>query len=619
MKKLMLSLCLSLACAAAAMADTYLGYTNTHFERTGGVRLGNSEKQGLAIKLTSEKLDRLRGKRVLGVRAVFGTSNMDGLEFFVATSLDGEPLYSQAFGGGSPSWKEFRFDTPVDIGDADELYVGYTLTCMQSYKPLQFDGSKGLSGRSFYYTGSGWFDCQGNGADLGCPNIQVIVDDADFTDITLKDLSAGGYYVAGQTYGHGGQVLNFGTVPIGSFDVSFSIGGGEPLVRSFTELDIAPGQTFDFDLGEYAAGEAGNLDFELSVTAVNGAATDADPADNSVAQAVYVYPAGMRHSLLLEGFTGQMCDNCPAGHQAIAEALASYGGDVVEVFHHVGFTPDDFTMAEESFYLNFFSGQQGFAPSFMVNRMTATGNQAPAQSPNVGSVIATLMQAASVQPYVSVEVNTDYDEARRHVKGSVDVFTHVMPDADTVMVSLFVVQDSILTYQVNGGSAYAHRYAYRGSLYGQVGVRADLAEGATVSLPVDYVLPDAIQSTYSGTLIPTDPDRMYLVAIVSRYLIAPDGTYDCPVYNAAMVPMCADNHTAGIGGVASAPDLAPVVAVDGGRVSVSGDCSRAEVFDSAGRLVRSGSGGSVFSLPRGLYVVRASGCGGSVVRKVAVR
>ena len=63
----------------------------------------------------------------------------------------------------------------------------------------------------------------------------------------------------------------------------------------------------------------------------------------------------------------------------------------------------------------------------------------------------------------------------------------------------------------------------------------------------------------------------------------------------------------------------PVVAVDGGRVSVSGDCSRAEVFDSAGRLVRSGSGGSVFSLPRGLYVVRASGCGGSVVRKVAVR
>ena len=231
MKKLMLSLCLSLACAAAAMADTYLGYTNTHFERTGGVRLGNSEKQGLAIKLTSEKLDRLRGKRVLGVRAVFGTSNMDGLEFFVATSLDGEPLYSQAFGGGSPSWKEFRFDTPVDIGDADELYVGYTLTCMQSYKPLQFDGSKGLSGRSFYYTGSGWLDCQGNGADLGCPNIQVIVDDADFTDITLKDLSAGGYYVAGQTYGHGGQVLNFGTVPIGSFDVSFSIGGGEPLVR----------------------------------------------------------------------------------------------------------------------------------------------------------------------------------------------------------------------------------------------------------------------------------------------------------------------------------------------------------------------------------------------------
>lgn len=619
MKKLMLSLCLSLACAAAAMADTYLGYTNTHFERTGGVRLGSSEKQGLAIKLTKEKLDQLRGKRVLGVRAVFGTSNMDNLEFFVTTRLGGEPLRSQAIGGGSPSWKEFRFDTPVEIGDADELYVGYTLTCVSAYKPLQFDGSRGLAGRSFYYTESGWLDCHDYSVDLGCPNIQVIVDDAHFTDITVKDFAAGGYYVSGHDYSYGGQVLNFGTEPISSFDVSFSIGSAEPQVYSFAGLSIAPGQTYDFDLAEYAATEAGDMPFELRVTAVNGSATDADPADNSVAKTVYIYPAGIRHSLLLEGFTGQGCDNCPEGHRAIDEALRAYGGDVVEVFHHVGFTPDDFTMAEESFYINFFSGQHGFAPSFMVNRMTGTGSLAPAQSPTVGGVLSMLVQAEAVQPYVSVGVNTDYDDATRHVTGTVDVFTHVVPDADTVMVSLFIVQDSVISYQVNGGSAYVHRYAYRGSLFGQIGVRADLVKGSTVSFPVDYVLPDAIESTYNGTLIPTDPGNMYLVAIVSRYLIAPDGTYDCPVYNVAMAPMCADNYTDGLRDVSSPAHGAPEVTVSGGLVSVSGPCSRAEVFDTAGRLVRSGSGEAVFSLPRGLYVVRASAAGGSVVRKVAVR
>ena len=183
MKRLLTLFCLSALLAAPAAADKYIGYTNTDFDRTGGVRFGTSETQGLAIKLPKEKLDQLRGKQIKGVRAVFGTRNMESLEFFISTDLAAAPVYTQVSDGGSASWKDFEFDTPYTIGDEDVLYVGYKLTALTAYRPLQFDRSMELADRSFYYDGTAWNDAFGQ--ELGCACLQLIVDDAAFTDITV--------------------------------------------------------------------------------------------------------------------------------------------------------------------------------------------------------------------------------------------------------------------------------------------------------------------------------------------------------------------------------------------------------------------------------------------------
>lgn len=620
MRKLFITLCLSLGFVSAAVADTYISYSTDNFDRKGGVRFGNSETQGLAIKLPKEKLDMLRGKQIKGVRAAFGTRNMSDLKFFVSTDLSATPAYTQTASGGDASWNDFMFDTPYTIGDEQELYVGYTLTANKSYLPLLLDLSNGLADRAFCYDGSGWRDAYGT--LQGNPTVQLIVDDMSFTDLTVKGFSTSGYYVADKAYTYSGEVYNFGTQPINSFDVTFRIGNSEPQVLSFTGLNISSHGNYSFSLSDYASSEYGDMPIELSVSNINGAA-DADASDNTALNSVYIYPAGMRHSLLLESFTGQSCPNCPTGHQNINTALSRFDGDVVEVFHHIGYYPDNFTMKEEMFYLNFYGTAGTFAPAFMVNRMASETSGVPVQnSLNAGTILQMLTYASTIQPYFGIDINSNYDEATRTAKGSVDIFTHVMPDADTLMVSLLLVQDSIVATQSAGSDNYVHRYVYRGSLFGNFGIRANLEKGTTVGFPFEYELPESIVSTYyEGEMDPlpsidTDPSNMYLVAVVSKYKVNSDGTLDCPVYNVAKVKLCADNVAMGIDDVENT--AAPAIDLSGNVLTVKGSCNRVEVYDMSGRMVRSASGAVSLSLPSGLYVVRASGASGSVARKVVV-
>ena len=623
MKRLLTVFCLSALLASPAAADSYIGYTNTEFDRTGGVRFGNSETQGQAIKLPKEKLDLLRGKQIKGVRAVFGTRNMETLTFFVTTDLNAAPLYTQEADGGTASWRDFDFDTPYTIGDEDVLYVGYTLTALTAYRPLQFDNSMELADRSFYYDGSGWNDAYGQ--NIGCACLQLIVDDADFTDITVKNFSANGYYLAGHPYKYTGQVLNFGTETINSFDVVFRMGNGDEQTCPYTDVNLGSNETFDIEFPEYVSSESGELPIEVSVANINGQDADADASDNAVTADIYMYPSDMKRAVLLEDFTGQSCSNCPTGHRAINSALEEFNAcDVVEIFHHIGYQPDNFTMAEELFYINFNSGGGRYAPAFMVNRMAGESSSSPVQNVSTGAVLNMLNAASAIQPYVDVQIASNYDEATRRVSGNVNVFTHVMPESDNTLLGLFIVQDSIIATQLGASDSYVHRYVYRGSLFGDYGSIIHLEKGNTVSVPFEYELPDEIVSTYFEgqpgydelPSVPTDPDNMYLIAVVSQY--STDNDYsEYQVYNVCSVKMCADNGATGISAT-EAVAAGPRVRVSGGVVSVPSSCGRVEVYDMSGRVVRSSAGASSFSLPRGMYIVRGWQGGTSFTDKIVI-
>lgn len=76
-------------------AQTKIGYSNGDFERTDGVRLNGSEQQSAAIRIPVSKLKTLAGKKITGVRGVFGTRNVESVQFFVTDDLNGNPLYDK--------------------------------------------------------------------------------------------------------------------------------------------------------------------------------------------------------------------------------------------------------------------------------------------------------------------------------------------------------------------------------------------------------------------------------------------------------------------------------------------------------------------------------------------
>lgn len=211
MKKIFVILSLVLLCSEALIAQTRIGYTNGTFSRTDGVRVGTEEKQGLAIKLTKEKLRLLKGKKIIGIRAVFGTRNVENLNFFITKAFNQEPEFQQLIDeGASTNWKDFELTTPYVITDDSELYVGYTLNAATTYRPLAFDRSNEIEGVSWAFAGDNtWVDVYGKG--FGCANLFLLVEDVNpFTDLCLKTFSVQGYYKAEQAYVYSGQVLKIG-------------------------------------------------------------------------------------------------------------------------------------------------------------------------------------------------------------------------------------------------------------------------------------------------------------------------------------------------------------------------------------------------------------------------
>ena len=182
MGMLMFPICMS--------AQTKIGYSNGDFERTDGVRLNSSEQQSAAIRIPVSKLKTLEGKKITGVRGVFGTRNVESVQFFVTDDLNGNPLYEQAISGVSTSWKDFDLDTPFEITADKDLYFGFKINCTTNYKPLAFDRSYGEEGCSYGVNENGeWVDLFSN--KMGCFNIQLLVDDAPaFVDVSVRPFDA---------------------------------------------------------------------------------------------------------------------------------------------------------------------------------------------------------------------------------------------------------------------------------------------------------------------------------------------------------------------------------------------------------------------------------------------
>lgn len=618
------SLCLAglLLAAGAATAQTTLGYTNGTVSRKDGYRFGTSMSQGMCIYLPAEKAALLKGTSLTAVSTALGTSQITDWQLFITKELDGTPIYTQALSGAKTKMTEYALTTPY-VFDGDPVYIGYTFTTeYTSTSLLLFDQSSNLpEGLSWVLNDEAWTDVSQGG--YGAPNIQLTVTGLDnFTDLLAKPVLPTGYIIADSTQVFEGQLFNFGTETVTSFDVTCKIGDGEPVTLNVSGVTLKSGETYDFQLPPYTTSEVGRLGLEVTVSNVNGG-VDVTPGDNTATSSVFFYPAGIEKKILIETFTGQACGNCPGGHTSLAKAISGIEENFIEVAHHAGYQPDLFTMAEDADYTWFYGSSSTYAPAAMFNRrpITTSATSVVFQS-NVDSDNKTAAQAfLGAEPYVSLKLYNQYDEETRKGSLILDVHTYVEPSDYQHVFNVFLVQNGIVAYQASASSEYVHNHVFRGTLTGNsTGYAITLNEGETRRYTIPYEIPEFIASDYYGEETTygfnSDPANMYIVAYVGDYSGDPMTSW---IYNAASIDVLTNNSASAVERVENAATVASLRCGADGLVYVTGECTAVEVYSLAGALVkRVEAGVASFSLESGIYVARIRKADGTVVAQKLV-
>lgn len=629
MIKNLLSILLLTMLSLTAGAQTSIGYSNGTIGRDYVMRVGGGEVQAMAMRLSHEKLQTLVGKHITAVEAVYGSRNTTGNKatVFVTTDLNNvfdskaatQPIATAETSiptNSATKWAATQLPSAYTItGEEPELYIGTYMTIASTYQALSSDKSADNAGTSFALKDGKWIDIDGLG--FGSLNIRAVIGETlNTTDAVLKTFSINGYYKAGDSFDFSAEVFNFGQQNITSFDVSAVVDGGTPVVTHHEGLSIAPQKTYTIALPKFEIEGDGKVSVDVTISNINGA-NDTDVADNSVLGSVYFYPKNMERALLVEEFTGQLCPNCPSGQTALHNYLAKAPEKYVQVNHHSGYQPDIYTMADDYEYTWFYNnGGQTYAPAAMVNRTVGPGLTVAVYDPRTTSALnGTFLYCMKQQPYVSLDLKTDYNEATRELTVKFNIYCHNDLPLGNNVLNLILVQDGLVALQA-ASSGYDYNYVHnavsRGSLLGNAWggiLPATLVPGTNYEHELKYTLPEKTYSDYYGASnvnnasynIATDPSKMYVVGYVGHYNAT--SVDDNVIYNAIRADIGkSTTQQAWTDGIEQLP-------VDMGANAVT------RVYDMQGRLVDAESQ----NLPAGLYIIRTSDGKNVSSKKVLVK
>lgn len=611
--------------------------------RNGQYKVGNSLTQGQAIRLPKAKLQHMIGKNITKADFILATRNTlnNKIHAFITTSLGGTPIAE----GDITIGKSFEactwtLPTPYTItGEEENLYIGYTTeTIKDTYKPLMGDLSYDLKGYTYAFKDSTWVDTYGQGK--GSALINAYVNDVDdFSDVVMGTLNYNKYYKAGEKYEFAARMVNVGTKPITSFDAEVTV-DGKKTSETFSNVSIPAKSSYTFILPNVSAQSDGQKEININITNINGNNEDIDASDNVDNGELYFYPSYMERSLLVESTTGQDCPNCPTGHRNLKAVLGNYDESFVEVTHHIGYYPDIFTMDEDQTTL-FYYGSQTYAPAAMVNR-TVDYNTSTVPivdiSSNTTAIKSTLDNALTYKPYVSLNLDTKFNEATRELTVKLGIKPHEQLPSD-VLFNVYLVQDSLVAYQSNGGTNYKHNNVFRGTVTGNSWgmLLPNIEVGTSYDWEKTITLPDSIHSSYwtddmitevngkqyyegkylvSQTNIETVPKNMRVVAFVSEYNSndnAKNKVFNCTEATLGGSHMqYGYDYIAGIEAAEEQPNVG--IYVTDGKVGVSGNYDKIYVYSITGKMVDASS-----RLGKGMYIVKVLTNGKQTTKKILVR
>lgn len=529
---------------------------------------------------------------------------MKGSSAATATEVASKKV--DALSGG---WNYVKLDAPLAIDASENLYVGYKMDVQESSYPAMFDAS-GLddseAGMSFAYLNGECIDLttQPKLKDLGHPMIQVLVggDESKLETVTFLSTSIFKYWPKGSEVIPNIQFVNNSFGSVESVTVDYSVNGVTDTEKLEFSTPVGPNSLNIMSMPLPAIAITDDVDFSYVVTHVN----DKPILQSEESYKFYAYDKqeAVERTLLMEKFYSQFCGYSPQGKEAIDEAIVGYEDRVARIYHHAGYRVDLFTIDESietaaEFGVN-------YSPGTMGDRMwfDALGSNAFNAMQWTGDLIADFLQQDGL---ASLKISDSYDVETRELTVNVSGNCIVTPDNKKITVA--VTHSNYSSFQSN---AQNYKHDHFPILYLTAAGGDDLQVSADGSYDMTFkgVVPVSYNNgngtIVTGNKVTINLDELRIVAFISDSWDGADN--DRYVLNSAT------KEAATVGASVAEVELAGVnVYGADSRIVVEGDYDTVKVFNASGMET------GTENLSVGLYIVKVTADGQSMVKKVAVK
>ena len=572
---------------------------------------GQKASFGAVAGLQTDKLFDYDGLQV-SVIGVAVSETVSDVTIFVmkgSSATTATEVASKKVDALSGGWNYVKLDAPLTIDASENLYVGYKMDVQESSYPAMFDAS-GLDDSetemSFAYLNGEYIDLatEPDFSDLGHPMIQVLVggDESKLETVTFLPVSIFKYWPKGSEVVPNIQFVNNSFGLVESLTVDYSINGVTDTEKFEFSTPVGPNSLYIMSMPLPAIAITDDVDFSYVVTHVN----DKPILQSEENYQFYAYDKqdAVERTLLMEKFYSQFCGYSPQGKEAIDEAIVGYEDRVARIYHHAGYRADLFTIDESvetaaEFGVNYSPGTMGDRLWF-----DALGSNAFNAMQWTGDLIADFLQKDGL---ASLKISDSYDVETRELTVNVSGNCIVTPDNKKITVA--VTHSNYSSFQKN---AQNYMHDHFPILYLTAAGGDDLQVNADGSYDMAFkgVVPVSYNNgngtIVTGNKVTINLDELRIVAFISDSWDGADN--DRYVLNSAT------KEAATVGASVAGVELAGVnVYGADSRIVVEGDYDTVKVFNASG--METGTEG----LSAGLYIVKVTADGQSMVKKVAVK
>lgn len=480
-----------------AQADTYLG--------TGSETVTHKA----VLKIEAAKVAEKGNRQIIGVRCDVSDGATNG-KVFMAYEL-GTNVAEKEFTYREGGSQYVIFDTPVDIEQGKDIYVGYEATGSGYFIGTETSNST-LSKNSFMYWEGEWVSFKElAGAGYGA-SIEAICVGGNYSsekqhDVAAENLKVKANARAGEVVNFSVDVRNAGIKTTGNVKVTCKY-GSETVDESVATLRNGETKRFNFTINGIGL-DMTKITAEVSEEGVTDENTKNDKATADIN--VFAADAPERVCILIEEFTSQSCPNCPAGIENLREAIAGmqHPEKVAWVAHHSGYKNDIFTLNAG----NTVASKLGvnFAPACIIDRMAVDYGQGVSELAwHPGYATSALLdELASIPANATIAMNVSLQDS------TLTVDVNGMSYPNDCYITVLVCQNGIVASQSSGGSNFVHNEVVRAFLTAAEGDKLTLDGDKNYTAHFEYPIPATIKGeTSAGKETATDIPNMYVVAFV---------------------------------------------------------------------------------------------------------